>query len=132
MGAWGVGSFDNDDASDWVYELQESEGTELLTPALEAISPDAKLEAPECSMALAAAEVVAALYGQALDALPTEVAAWVNENDVDMDSDLIALALMAIHRIDTDSELKDLWKDSGELDAWSATIRDLESRLSDL
>ena len=23
MGAWGTGAFDNDDASDWVYELED-------------------------------------------------------------------------------------------------------------
>lgn len=25
MGAWGHGPFDNDDAGDWVWELEESE-----------------------------------------------------------------------------------------------------------
>jgi len=63
MGAWGIGSFDNDDAVDWAYELGESQGTELLVATLEAIGPEDHLEAPDCSIALAAAEVVAALSG---------------------------------------------------------------------
>ena len=45
MGAWGAGSFENDDAMDWVYELEE-EGLEAVTAALKAVAA-AKPQAPE-------------------------------------------------------------------------------------
>ena len=65
MGAWGVGPFENDDASDWVYQLEGAEDLELVRGTLEAAAnPQGYLEAPTCSEALAAAEVVAALSGR--------------------------------------------------------------------
>jgi len=39
------------------------------------------------------------------------------------------MALMAIHRIETESELKELWEDADEFDAWIATLEDLKARL---
>lgn len=62
MGARGCGSFENDDAADWVYEL-ESGGVAAVASALEQVSSvaeDEYLEAHEASAAMAAAEIVAA------------------------------------------------------------------------
>ena len=36
MGAWGVGTFENDDASDWVYQLEGAEDLELVRATLQA------------------------------------------------------------------------------------------------
>lgn len=129
MGAWGIRSFDNDDAADWVYELEESSGAEAIRAALQAISPDAYLEAAECSSALAAAEVVAALKGHPLANLPPEVVTWVADSNVEVDDDLLSLALMAIHRIETESALRELWQETDEFDSWLATLTDLQLRL---
>ena len=129
MGAWGIGSFDNDDAADWVYELEESSGAEAIRTALQAISPDAYLEAPECSSALAAAEVVAALKGHPLATLPPEIVTWVADSNVEVDDELLSAALMAIHRIETESELRELWQETDDFNAWLATLNDLQLRL---
>jgi Domain of unknown function (DUF4259) len=62
MGAWGHGSFENDDAADWVHEF-ELQGASAVVPAQESVSKipeDEYLEAPEASVAIAAAEIVAA------------------------------------------------------------------------
>lgn len=129
MGAWGIGPFDNDDAADWLYELEESTGAEAIRTALEAIGPDEYIEAPDCNMALAASEVVAALRGQSHESLPPEAVLWVAEHEVSVDDDLLGLALMAIHRIETESELKELWEESEDYDSWLATLADLKDRL---
>ena len=129
MGAWGTGSFENDDAADWAYELEESDGSDLLEATLDAVDSDEFPEAPDCSTALAAAEVVAALRGAASEALPPEIIAWVDANSLEVDSDLHAKALMAIHRIETESELKELWEEADELDSWLASLEDLKGRL---
>jgi hypothetical protein len=62
VGAWGARAFENDDAMDWVYVLEEAQDTTLVAEALEKVaeSVDDYLEAPECNEALAAAEVIAA------------------------------------------------------------------------
>jgi hypothetical protein len=66
MGAWDAGSFDNDDAADWLADFCDGPDGERITGALSTVAEmDAGeyLEAPECSVGLAAAEVVAALKG---------------------------------------------------------------------
>jgi hypothetical protein len=69
MGAWDIGPFDNDDAADWLYVLEESSDVSTIAAALGVITDigDGYLEAPDCSNALAAVEIVAALRGHAQD-----------------------------------------------------------------
>jgi len=60
MGAWGVGSWDDDDPADFRASLRESEG---LEEAL-AVDPSGDdLEAPDGATVIAAADVLAALRG---------------------------------------------------------------------
>jgi hypothetical protein len=130
MGAWGVGPFENDDALDFIGELSAS-GLSSLRAALEevtALQPGAYVDAPSASCAVAAAEVVAALKGAPLRGLPSEVSAWIQRAPAD--DSLVPAARRAIDRIATDSELRDLWEDSGEASGWNAYVADLLRRLT--
>ena len=131
MGAWGTGFFENDDALDWVYDLEESDDTTLIEESLRAIveSEEEYLEAPECAMALAAAEVTAALKGMPRPGLTDEVKAWIQHNKIKPDSNIVELALKAIARIKSDSELKELWDESEEASNWYQELDGLEKRL---
>jgi hypothetical protein len=132
MGAWGSGPFENDDAGDWLFELEESPDASVISAALShVIDADAdELEAPEACNALAAAEVVAALNDHPLPDLPDNAREWVDEHeDVDA-SNLIPKALAAIQRIRKNSELKDLWDESKDSKKWYATLDDLVKRLN--
>lgn len=132
MGAWGSGYFENDDALDWISHLEESEGTTALEDALSAIPLDDSedVEAPECSMAIAAAEVVAALSKRPSASLPKEIKKWLKGKPVPNES-LRKLARDAIDRIARSSELQELWAESSDAEAWSASLRDLQRRLTD-
>ena len=79
MGAWGVKTFENDDASDWVYELEGTFGLSVIERALDL--EDDYIEAPEGSEALAAAEVLLALKGKPRDNLPEEITIWIKRNN---------------------------------------------------
>jgi len=131
MGAWGTGPFDNDDASDWLYELQESSDESAIVIALEAVAgTGGYLEAPECSTALAAAEIAAALQGTPLDGLPDEAKSWIDENRLRLNvPGLIPLSIVAVERIRTNSELKELWEESGDADQWHSELANLTLRL---
>ena len=129
MGAWGIGNFDNDDAADWVYELAESDGTAVLAAALEGATSEGYLEAPVCAAALAAAEVVAALLGNAGKALPDEVRKWVADNDAEVSHDLLALSRAAVMRVKENSELRELFQDSDDFQQWISLQDDLLKRL---
>lgn len=129
MGAWGHTTFENDDALDWVYELEEASGTDVLVSALEGIADADYLEASEASAALASAEVVAALDGRPAASLPPEVEAWVKENQEPVDADLLMLARSAVERISRESELQELWSESGDEAEWQESLEDLLQRL---
>lgn len=131
MGAWGVGSFENDDALDWVFLLQEAEDNSLLVDAFAVIMlpADEPPEAPDCAAALAAAEVVAAMNGAAAATLPDEAQEWVFAYRPLAGDKLTELALQAVRRIKENSELRDLWDESDAAAAWYKTLENLEERL---
>ncbi|MEO8376787.1 MAG: DUF4259 domain-containing protein [Candidatus Sumerlaeota bacterium] len=132
MGTWDFGPFDNDDASDWLFALEECDDLSVLSAALQAVNNigGGYLEAAEGSNAIAAAEVVAALRGQPMENLPENAAAWVSENRKLDASSLVATSQSAITRIRTNSELKELFEESGEAEKWYKTLDDLSSRLA--
>lgn len=138
MGAWGWGSFENDEALDWVFVLEQAKDLSVITGTLDAILDHNAdyLDATDCSMALAAAETVAALAGRPEPALPEEVARWVtdrqNESSQErtlVDQSVRAKARQAAEAILSDSELLELWEETDELDQWMATVTDLLERL---
>lgn len=130
MGAWGVDSFANDDALDWVAELEER-GLPAVDAALGGVLEleDEYLEAPAACAAIAAAEVVAALAGHPATTLPPEVTEWVAAHRGGFQPELVALARRAVERIVAESELRELWAESEELGAWEVSVADLRSRL---
>ena len=130
MGAWGTQSFENDDALDWLAAL-EAEGLPVAGAALAAVEELAPeySEAPTCSAALAAAEVVAAMRGRPAAALPDEVAAWVARMPEDP-GPLVETARRAVDLVAAESELRELWAESPEYETWRATVADLRARLT--
>jgi hypothetical protein len=131
MGAWGVGTFENDDAGDWVYQLEETHDLDFVRGTLQAAAdPDGYLDAPTCSMALAAAEVVAALAGRPAPDLPEEVVTWVKANRLGAPPDLQVLSVRALDQVAAGSELQELWAESEENAAWIDRLQELRSRLA--
>ena len=75
MGAWGIGHFDNDEAGDWVWELEEAKSLAPVASAFDEV--DASLDYLDAGIgciALAAAETVAAVIGKPAEDLPESVA----------------------------------------------------------
>ncbi len=131
MGTWGAGNFENDDAGDWAWELDDATDHSLLTSTLQTVTEaDGYLEAPDAANALAAAEVVATIAGKPMSGdLPDSVEEFRKRVTAAPSPELISLAVSAVKRIESDSELKELWEESGSYDEWKAVIADLLSRL---
>jgi hypothetical protein len=130
MGAWAHGSFDNDDALDWVGELEGAEDTEPISEAFDAVlEADDYLEAPEASMGIAAAEVVAALIGKPAAKVPDEVTSWLVGKKAPKPA-LVKKAQRVVKRILKDSELKELWAESEDSAKWQQEVEGLLHRLS--
>ena len=132
MGAWSIGAFANDDASDWVYELEGADDLALCRDALEeADEVHGYLDAGEGARAIAAAEVMAAAAGRRGKDVPEEVDAWLDTvKPKPTDGDL-ALARRAVERVrGARSELAETWTASPSKGDWLASIDDLVARLS--
>ena len=133
MAGWGTGSFENEGAKAWLPQLTAL-SVEDLQPLLSRAADNTDyLEAPEASVAVAAAEAVAALKGEPSHLSPIEIADWASKANSSTDGsipDLTGLAIRAIQRVRTNSELKDLWLEADGLNEWSASLRDLEKRLA--
>jgi hypothetical protein len=130
VGVWGTGPFENDDARDFIAELQ-ADGVWVLRSALEEVAlleSDAYVAAPSSSRAIAAAEVLAAARGRPARDLPPEVADWMSRAPR-IDDRLVVLASKAIARILDGSELKELWHASDEGPPWESRVTDLNERL---
>ena len=132
MGCWGIGTFENDHAADWVWSLEESDGLAVVERALGAPSRGGYLEAPEACEALAAAEVVAALLGHPAADLSVEVARWVAEHrglDARPVRDAALTHVRAV--LGENSELRELWEENeADFPFWKATVEALIARLS--
>lgn len=129
MGVWGTGAFDNDEAMDWLCRL-DAGGDELLLKTLERIVRCHQyLEALVCFEGVAAAEIVAALKDGDTSNLPDTARQWVCRQDKSPEDNLVQLALRAVRRIRMDSELKDLWSESGSITERIGALGILEKRL---
>lgn len=131
MGAWGPGSFENDDALDWASELEDTRGLKFVKKTLRDVldAGDGLLEADVAARGVAAAEVVAGLNDAPGDDLPEEVENWVEEQRGKSDVDLSPLALEALERMRTRCELLDQWTKNGEAQSWKDAVAELEKRL---
>ena len=129
MGAWGTGSFENDDAADWVGELGKVTPDELTKVLVQAADDPEYLEGPAASVAVAAGEVVAALNSAPGEGVPAAVVEWAKKHPQAFSPELKALALRTLDRVRKNSELKDLWMEADGLNDWIAVLRDLQGRL---
>lgn len=129
-GAWGEGSFDNDDALDWVEVCAQAAGPEVVSEALQSALKSEMIEAPDGSVAVAAAEVIAAARGKASPALPAQLQAWLDKQPKEKIAALASQASEALERVKdpTVSELRQLWSE-GKASPWLARIAELEARL---
>ena len=127
MGAWGLLFDENDDAADWLGDFGESPSWASVTEAL-AITDVDYVEAPEACSALAAAEIVAASLGKPslrLEGSSIEWAATQPEEGAARREQAIA----ALIRVRDDSELNELWEDTGEYAQWQASVNETLARL---
>ena len=127
MGAWGLRFDQNDDAADWLAEFADEPSWEAVDSALSACSAE-YVEAPECSMALAAAEVVAAGLGSPSSDLDEAVLEWATGNSSGAAGRGQA-AQVALARIRDDSELNELWQEADEYADWQASVNETLARL---
>ena len=128
MGCWGVGSFENDDAMDFLYEVEEQ--------GLEAIGNTISLHLEEGESSevgesfIAAAEIVAAVSGHDSKDLPDEAASLIENFSPDDVAQWVDPCLEGLHiLLRPSSEMHALWAETESLKKWEKAVHDLIERL---
>ena len=70
MSYWGLGIFENDDAQDLIDEFEEQNSFSVLVSAIELVITDDLVEVEVVNQAVAAIEIVAAIYESKSDSFP--------------------------------------------------------------
>jgi hypothetical protein len=134
MGAWGAGSFDNDDASDFADSVAEKNDLAVIEAAFDKVlgAGSEHLEAPIASEAIAGAEILTLLLDRpsANTEYPEEIDEWTAASEHIPADALVAKARNAMDRVlIPPSELLELWAEGEDLATWKASVEDLKSRL---
>jgi uncharacterized protein DUF4259 len=128
MGAFGIRTFETDDATEWMESFAQAPSSVSLRKALElGQHPDKKAS----RLALAAAEVVAAWCGRPAPEIPPSVTAWLLGRTQAVNERALLLAREAVDRVLSDSALRDSWEECGGFEAWRSAVVDLRHRLGD-
>ena len=131
MGAWGALAFNNDEANDWAYDLEDAADLSIVAKAFAEVERGGYVESPTASEALAACEVLARLKGRPgyANAYTEKVDKWVAAHRINPPPELVSRGNAAIDRVlGDDSELRELWAEAGDQD-WLAAVADLRARL---
>ena len=130
MSGWGMGIFENDDSLDWIYDLADAGSLARVSAALDVIirNKDEFLELSDCRIALAAAEIIAAMHGDPSPDLPEEAEEWIGDKILENEN-LRAKAEDAVVLILLNSELKEKWERSINFEKWQIKIQNLQKRL---
>ena len=130
MGTWGIGPFEDDDAADWVYELETASDLTTVRAALTfVIDHDGYLENHVGSVAIAAATIVDCFTRSTVEDLPNLVRAWVERVKPTVTPADVAMARSALERVlGPESELRESFEESGSA-AWLWNTKTLWGRL---
>ena len=142
MGAWGHNSFENDTASDWIWGLKPAKKSLLgkakkpfaypMSVIDKLLNSDLYIDAPEGEEAIAAAECLAAAQGNPPTDPPEELENWLASlNGNRPDPEMFNRAKQALLKVrnDSQSEIRELWKDTEYFEAWQTAIDNLITRL---
>lgn len=132
MAAGGTGTFDNEDAMEWIGGFG-ADGANAIIEAFDNINDlDSTdyIEAETAAHALAAAELVAAARDGDTDRLPDDAVESLQENAAKINAaKLLPAARKAVTRVLKRSELKEQWEDSPDAEDWEDGVRELLERL---
>src|SRR5208337_4395785 len=112
MPGWGTGSFENEDAQNFLAALHLKTPDDLKQILAHAADEIDYLEASQSGVAIAAAEVVAAAKGAPPQTVPRQVAEWVGKIEGAPSAEMNELAQRAVNKVRINSELRDLWQEA--------------------
>jgi hypothetical protein len=129
MGTWSASPFDNDDAADFLMELEADPSWSVVRDVFMDVMENADyVELPDGARACAAAALITVATGKC-DVSAQDVYMMLDEMGPVPDG-LANLAKTAMKRVRTgDSEIRELYLDSGGYVEWLETVQAIEASL---
>jgi hypothetical protein len=127
MGSWGLDPFDNDDAGDWSWTLEDGAGPEALRDAFAAVVPPSA-DASAGANAVAAASLVAAARGVRVT-IPESMQEWLEAQDGPTVAALAPEAVAALDAVLSGSEVAATWDEQGA--EWRERTRAMRAALAE-
>jgi hypothetical protein len=130
MGTWGLGTFEDDIARDWLEDLYDSDPFAFFSHCLDLTGHD-YLEFLACVGIVCTAEVLHGLVCGPREGLPSGVHDWIDSHNTLNVTHLMPTAIAGLRRvIGPDSQMRDLWEDdASRFDDWKQQVGDLRNRL---
>jgi hypothetical protein len=126
MGSWGLDPFDDDDAGDWSWTLEDGAGPEALRDAFAAVATPSE-DPADSAIAVAAASLVAAARGVPVT-IPASMQEWLAARDASIVAALAPEAVAALDAVLADSGLADVWDEQGP--EWRQRTRAMRTALA--
>lgn len=135
MSYWGLGIFENDDALELLSEFEEQNSFSVLVSAIELVITDDLVEADVVNQAVAAIDIIAAIYESKSDSFPEldsmtyeELVSNFNSEVTNTVLSLCEDAIAIITRLEDNMQVEVL-DNQGLLEDWLEIIDDLSERL---
>ena len=129
MGAWGPGTFEDDIASDWIEDLNDSDPIAFFRECLN-LPATGPLDYVACIGVTCTSHIIAALLDGDRNQIPDQGQSWFDANDsLDVQS-LVLCCLEGLRRVtDEESDLRIVWEDSDDFQSWLANLQRINHRL---
>lgn len=136
MGTWGIRPFENDEALDFLEEVEESDdrAAALARPIEHVAFSGGYLETADLTEAIAAAAVIGAVLRPEAARDEPYLPEWLAEvEQSQLDNGLIETARKALRRAmqPGDNELHELWAEAGAAQEWQADLARVLAWLGD-
>lgn len=130
MGAWGLDSFENDQAQDWLYDLLQTDDLSLLEECLNIQNLNDGLDECIGTDLIAACEIISALLKKPAKNLPDDARTWVeNHNALDV-SHLKEKSINCLKAVTLDdSGLNQLWQETESYNDWLEKVEAIKDRI---
>lgn len=123
--------YDNDSYKKLLDQVA-TEGKEPLIRCFEPVIARRDLATlDECEMALAASDLIASLNGRSSGKMPDDLVQQIKNLglNLNINDQVLNIAADIIDILGSDSELKDLWKETEHYDEWTNHLIDIQNRL---
>ena len=133
MSAWGISNFENDTALDWVGKIVNQKDINVITNSIDKFVNGFNAEETtliNCSKFLTIAEILAGLLGSPAEDFPEELTDWIESKYINVEQSTIDTAIEGVRLLMNESEVREMYLDSGYFNSWDKAQKNLIKRLS--